>query len=158
MRKSVVFPTSTVDIPTQAAYLLVGQIFFIFIFIILVLKRQSGCMRPVCLRSSSELQISVRTILKDAATLSWPGLVKQVLPSMDSCWLASADGAVASLSQGEGRTALQTIVLPRICSSSNSSSSSSSGAARSSPCSGAARAARSRSSSLAAHCSSSSNN
>ena len=92
------------------------------------------------------------------AVLSWPGLVKQVLPSMDSCWLASADGAVASLSQGEGRTALQTIVLPRICSSSNSSSSSSSGAARSSPCSGAARAARSRRSSLAAHCSSSSNN
>ena len=76
-------------------------------------------MRPVCLRSSSELQISVRTILKDAATLSWPGLVKQVLPSMDSCWLASVNGVVASSSQGEGRKMLHTIVLLRICSSSS---------------------------------------
>ena len=51
---------------------------------------QLGCMRPVCHRSSSELQINVCTMLKDAATLSWPGLVNQVLPSRDSCWLASA--------------------------------------------------------------------
>ena len=41
---------------------------------------QLGCMRPVCSRSSSELQISAHTTLKDAATLSWLGLVKQVLP------------------------------------------------------------------------------
>ena len=78
---------------------------------------QSGYMQPVCHRSSSELQISVCTLLKDAATLSWPGLVNQVLPSRDSCWLASANGAVASSSPVEGRTALQTIVLPKIYSS-----------------------------------------
>ena len=59
------------------------------------------------------------------------GLVKQVLPSKESCWLASTNGAVVSSSPGEDRTALQTIVLPMICSSS-------SGAARGSPCSGAA--------------------
>ena len=96
---------------------------------------QSGCMRPVCHRSSSELRISVCTMLKDAATLSWLGLVKQVLPSRDSCWLASANGVVVSSSPGEGRTALQTIVLPKSCSSSssNSSSCSSIGAACSSP-------------------------
>ena len=34
-------------------------------------------MRPVSRRSSSELRISVLTVLKDAATLSWLGLVKQ---------------------------------------------------------------------------------
>ena len=50
-------------------------------------------------------------MLKDAATLSWPALVKQVLPLRDSRWLASASGVVL-------RTVLQTIVLPRICSSS----------------------------------------
>ena len=32
------------------------------------------------------------------------GLVKQVLPSKDSCWLASANGVVTSSSPGEGRT------------------------------------------------------
>ena len=37
---------------------------------------QSGCMRPVCRRSSSELRTNVRTKLKDAATLLWLGLVK----------------------------------------------------------------------------------
>ena len=96
------------------------------------------------------LQILVRPMLKDAATLSWPGLVKQVLPNRDSCWLASANGEVMSSSPGEGRTVLHTIVLPSIRSSS--------GAPRGSPCSGAARGAHSkRSSSLAAHCSSSSN-
>ena len=58
----------------------------------------------VCHRSSSELRISVRTKLNDAATLSWLGLVKQVLPSKDRCWLASANGVVASSSPGEGRT------------------------------------------------------
>ena len=92
---------------------------------------QFGCMLPVCHRSSSQLRISIRTMLKDAATLSWPGLVKQVQPSRDSCWLASANCAVASSSLGEGRTALQTIVRPGSCSS--SSSCSSSGAARGSP-------------------------
>ena len=92
-----------------------------------------GCMRPVCCRSSSELLISVCTMLKDASTLSWQGLVKQVLPSKDSCWLASANGVVVSSSPGKDRTALQTIVLPRFCSIS-SSSCSSSGAARGSPC------------------------
>ena len=61
---------------------------------------------------SSELRMSVRTNLKDAATLSWPGLVKQVLPSRDNGWLASANGVVTSSSPGEGRTPLQTIVLP----------------------------------------------
>ena len=58
-------------------------------------------------------------MLKDAATLSWSGLVKQVLPSKDSCWLASANGVLASMSPGKGRTVLQTIVLPRFCSSSS---------------------------------------
>ena len=108
---------------------------------------QSGCIRPVCRRSLSELRISVCTMLKDAATLSWLDLVKQVLPSKDSCWLASANGAVASSSPCEGRTALPTIVLPRIYSSR--------GAARGSPCSGVSSADRSRRSSQAAHCSSS---
>ena len=75
-------------------------------------------MWPVCRRSSSELWISVRTMLKDAAMLSWLGLVKQVLPSRDSCWLASANGAVTCSSPGEGRMVLQTIVLPKICNSS----------------------------------------
>ena len=42
-------------------------------------------------------------MLKDAATLSWLGLVKEVLPSKDSCWLASANGVVASLSRAERR-------------------------------------------------------
>ena len=79
---------------------------------------QSGCMWPVYCRSSSGLWISIHTLLKHAATQFWPGLVKQVLPSRDSCWLASANGVVASLSLGEGRMALQTIVLPRSCSSS----------------------------------------
>ena len=88
-------------------------------------------MRPVCRRFSSELRINVRTMLKDAATLSWSGLVKQVLPSKDRCWLASANGVLASMSPGKGRTVLQTIVLPRFCSSSSSSG-------------GAANAARSR--------------
>ena len=60
-------------------------------------------MWPVSCRSSSELWISVRTMLKDAATLSWPGLVNQVLPSKDSCWLASANGVVSSSSLGKGR-------------------------------------------------------
>ena len=50
--------------------------------------------------------------------LSWLGLVKQVLPSRDSCWMVSANGAVVTSSPGEGRTTLQTIVLPRIRSSS----------------------------------------
>ena len=49
---------------------------------------QSGCVSPVCHRSLSKLRISVRNMLKDAATMSWLGLVKQVLPSRDSCWLA----------------------------------------------------------------------
>ena len=35
---------------------------------------QSGCMRPVCRGSSSELRTNVRTMLKDAARLSWLGL------------------------------------------------------------------------------------
>ena len=69
-------------------------------------------MRLVCRRSSSKLRISPHTKLKDAATLSWMGLVKEVLPS--------TNGAVASLSPAEGRTALQTIVLPRISGSSSS--------------------------------------
>ena len=43
-------------------------------------------------------------MLEDAATLSWLGLVKQALPSKDSCWWASANGAVVSSSPGEGRT------------------------------------------------------
>ena len=60
-------------------------------------------MWPVCYRSSSELWISVHTMLKDAATLSWPGLVNQVLPSKDSCWLASANGVVSKLSPGKGQ-------------------------------------------------------
>ena len=76
-------------------------------------------MYAVCL-PSSELRISVHTILYAQgfchAVLSWLGLVKQVLPSRDSCWLASANGAFKSWSPGEGRTTLQTIVLPRICS------------------------------------------
>ena len=55
-------------------------------------------------------------MLKDAAMLFWLGLglVKQALPSRDSCWLASANGVVVSSSPGEGRTAVQTIVLPMI--------------------------------------------
>ena len=53
-------------------------------------------------------------MLKNAATLSWVDLVKQVLPSRDSCWLASVNGAVVSLSPGEGRTVIETIVLPRV--------------------------------------------
>ena len=106
-------------------------------------QRQSGCMQPVCFRSSSELRISVWTMFKDAARLSWVGLVNQVLPSRDSCWLAYANGVImsSSLSPVEG-IVLQTIVLPKICSSSSSS-----GAAWGSPCSGAASAARSRRSS-----------
>ena len=105
---------------------------------------QLGCMWPVCSRSLSKLRISVHTMLKDASTLSWPGLVKQVLPSRDSCWLASAYGDIMSLSPGEGRMALQTIVLRRICSNSSCSSSR---AARGSPCSRAASVAHSRRSS-----------
>ena len=100
---------------------------------------QSGCMWPVCRRSSSELQISIGTMLKGAATLSWPGLVNHVLPSRDSCWLVSANGVVKCSSPVKGRMALQTIVLPKICSCS--------GAAWGSPCSGAASAAFSRRSS-----------
>ena len=46
--------------------------------------------------------------------LSRPGLVKQVLPSRDSCWLARAIVAVASLSPIKGKMALQTIVLTMI--------------------------------------------
>ena len=61
-------------------------------------------MWSVCHRSSSELRISVCTKLKDAATLSWLGLVKQVLASKDRCWLASANGVSERSSQGEGRT------------------------------------------------------
>ena len=53
-----------------------------------------------------ELRISICTMLKDAATLSWLGLVNQVLPSKDSRWLASANGVVVSSSRGEGRKAL----------------------------------------------------
>ena len=40
--------------------------------------------------------------------LSWVGLVEQVLPSRDSCWLASANGAVMSSS----RMVIQTIYCP----------------------------------------------
>ena len=96
-------------------------------------------MRSVTNGSLSKLWISVHTMLKDAATLSWLDLVKQVLPSKDSCWLASANRVVMSSSPGEGKTALQTIVLPRICSSSSCCSR---GIAWGSPCSRAARAAR----------------
>ena len=76
------------------------------------------------------------------AVLSWPGLVRQVLPSRQAGivvgWLVPM--ARSRSSPGEGRMVLQTIVLPRICSSSR-----------------AASAARNRrSSSLAAHCSNSS--
>ena len=69
---------------------------------------------------NSELWIRVCTMLKDAAALSWLGLVKQVLSSKDSCWLAN--GAVVTSSPGEGRMALQTSgsVLPRIRISSSS--------------------------------------
>ena len=62
----------------------------------------------VCCRSSYQLRISVRAMLKDAAMLSWPDLVKQVLSRRYSCWLANANGAVTSSSPGEGRTVLQT--------------------------------------------------
>ena len=96
------------------------------------------CMWPVCSRSSSQLRICICTMLKDAAMLSWLGLVKQVFPRKDSCWLASAIVAVGSSSPGEGRTVLKTIVLPRICSSSSSSA----GAARGSPQLAAEGAAR----------------
>ena len=76
------------------------------------------------------------------AVLSWPGLVRQVLPSRQAGtvvgWLVPM--ARSRSSPGEGRMVLQTFVLPRICSSSR-----------------AASAARNRrSSSLAAHCSNSS--
>ena len=82
-------------------------------------------MFAACLpQTSSELRISVCTMLKDAAMLSWLGLVKQVLPSRDSYLLASSNGAVMSSSPGEGRTVLQTIALPRSCSSIGAASSS----------------------------------
>ena len=55
-------------------------------------------------------------MLKDVAMLSWVGLVKQVLPSRDSCWLA-----IVPMVQGieyeparKERMAIQTIVLPRV--------------------------------------------
>ena len=56
-------------------------------------------------------------MFKDAARLSWVGLVNQVLPSRDSCWLAYANGVIMSLSLSlvEG-IVQQTIVLPKICS------------------------------------------
>ena len=91
--------------------------------------------RDVCGLSAIDPRPSIRTMLKDAAT----GLVKQVLPSKNIC----ANGVVVSWCPGEGRTALQTIVLPRFCSSSSSSR----GVSRGSPCSGATNAARSRRSS-----------
>ena len=102
-------------------------------------------MWPICRRSSSELWISIRTMLKDAATLSCPGrawLDRSCLAGRQAGtvvgWLVPM--ARSRSSPGEGRMVLQTIVLPRICSSSR-----------------AASAARNRrSSSLAAHCSNSS--
>ena len=63
-------------------------------------------MQPVCCRSLSELRIIVCTKLKDAATLSWPGLFEQVLPSRDSCWFAGANRCGRKFKPGQGRTAL----------------------------------------------------
>ena len=73
---------------------------------------QSGCMKPVCQRSSSELWISVCTMLKDASTLSWPSLGKQVLSSRDSCWLSSANGVVASLSPARAQQRYRLLSCP----------------------------------------------
>ena len=53
--------------------------------------------------------------------------------------MASANGAVANSSPGAGRTALQTIVLPWICSSSSSSSGAARGSQRSPQKKGAPR-------------------
>ena len=46
-------------------------------------------------------------------TLSWPGLLKQVLLSRGSCCLASVNGVVGSLSPGEGRTVIQILSCSR---------------------------------------------
>ena len=62
-------------------------------------------------------------MLKDAAMLSWLGLVKQALPSRDRCWLASANGAGAGSSPGEGRQCYRLLSCPKTCSSSKSGSS-----------------------------------
>ena len=66
-------------------------------------------------------------MLKDAAMLFWLGLglVKQALPSRDSCWLASANGAGAGSSPGEGRGCYRLLSCPKTCSSSSSKSGSS---------------------------------
>ena len=82
---------------------------------------QSGCMRPVCRGSSSELWTNVRTMLQDAARLSWLGLEPGNRSCLaGQCWLASANGVGAGSSPGEGRQAVQTIVLHTTCSSSSS--------------------------------------
>ena len=54
-------------------------------------------------------------MLKDAAMLFWLGLglVKQALPSRDSCWLASANGAGAGSSPGEGRGCYRLLSCPK---------------------------------------------
>ena len=57
----------------------------------------AACLPQILVRT--ELWISIHTMLKDAATLSW---------------LASVNGVVVSSSLGKGRTAIQTIVLPRV--------------------------------------------
>ena len=55
-------------------------------------------------------------MLKDAAMLFWLGLglVKQALPSRDSCWLASANGAGAGSSPGEGRGCYRLLSCPNL--------------------------------------------
>ena len=50
-------------------------------------QEQSGCMWPVCRRSLSKLPISVCTMLKDAATLPYPGWAWSCLEGTVVGWL-----------------------------------------------------------------------
>ena len=58
---------------------------------------QSGCMRLVCCRSSSELQISVRTKLKDATTLSYLAWFNR------SCLAGTLVGWLVPMVQSQGQ-------------------------------------------------------
>ena len=85
---------------------------------------QLGCMRPVCHRSSSELQINVCTTVCSRMLPhchGWAWLIRSCLAGTVVGWLVP-NGVVASSSPVKDRTALQTNGLPKICSSSGAAS------------------------------------
>ena len=111
-------------------------------------------MLPVCRRSLSELKISVRTMLKDAATLSCPG--RALLNRF--CHAGTVVGWLMLMVQSPVQAQAGAERRYRLLSCPRAAVAAAAEQLWGSPCSGAASAASSRRSSQATYCSSSSRN